>query len=320
MIALFTTIGSRMRLQVRRALGSLVVAGLLTACTEGEPAKAPGEQPTPAQPGKPADVPDGQLPEAKALLAEVVTAMGGAAKYDALTGYYAESQLNLGKLGLTGTAKMWWSREGGYYIATEMPGVGLMKIGGTADKVWGDDPVNGLRTLTGKEAEQSGWSSVLCLAHEWRKYFKTAKTVAVTNGEGGAELAEIELTSPLGDKVVLRVDLKTKLPVSQSFTQANPLGDMPVTVTFSDYREVEGFKLPFMQTVDASLMKMASTTTKIELNPSLAGVQFEMPGAPGAVTPGAPVEIKAPEAKAADAKGARTAPEAKAAKQDKPAP
>lgn len=310
----------RMRLQVGRALGSLIVASLL-ACTEGEPAKVTGEPqaPTSAAPDKSAAAPDGQLPDAEALLAEVVTAMGGAAKFDALTGYYAESQVNLGKLGLTGTAKMWWSRAGGYYIATEMPGVGLMKIGGAAGKVWGDDPVNGLRVLSGKEAEQSDWSSVPCLAHEWRKHFKTAKTVAVKD-DGGAKLAEVELVSPLGDKVVLRVDLKTKLPAAQSFTQANPLGDMPVTVKFSDYREVEGIKLPFMQMVDASLMQMASTTTKIELNPSFAGVQFEMPGTPGAVTPGAPVELPAPDAKAADAKGAKTATDTKTAKKDKPAP
>ena len=44
-----------------------------------------------------------------------------------------------------------------------------------------------------------GRGGVLCLAHEWRKYFKAAKTVAVTDGEGGAKLAEIELASPLGD-------------------------------------------------------------------------------------------------------------------------
>lgn len=233
--------------------------------------------------GGPKEVVSDGLPAAEALLDEAVVAMGGDAKFKALAGYYVESSLDMGTLGLKGVSRGWWGRAG-YYNETEMPGIGQMKIGGTAAKVWREDPVNGLRVLSGKEEEQARWSATLCLVPEWREFFKSAKTLAVKAGA-----AEIELLSPLGDKVVLRIDVDSKLPVSQTFTQASPLGDTPTTVTFEDWREVEGLKVSFRQVVDASLMKAVSVTTKLELNPQLNPAQFEMPGGAEAVTPGAPV-------------------------------
>lgn len=301
----------------------MIFAGVL-ACTGAEtpgPGTGASQPPTkgPQEPAK--DAAANGLPVAETLLDESVAAMGGADKFTALTGYYVESSLDMGALGLKGVAKGWWGRVG-FYNETEMSGIGQMKIGATKEKVWRDDPVNGLRELSGKEEEQARWSATLCLVPEWRQFFKSAKTVAVKPGPGG-KLAEIELISPLGDKVVLRIDLDSKLPVSQTFTQASPLGDTPTTVTFEDFREVNGLKVSFKQVVDASLMKAVSLTTKLELNPSLDGVQFDMPGAATAVKPGAPIEETKADAKVdakAVVKGKKPADAKAAGKQDKPAP
>lgn len=248
-----------------------------------EPAKKSPEQAPGKTPEGPIQGPIDGLPAAEAVLDETIAALGGADKFAALKGYYVESNLDMGTLGLKGTAKGWWSRAG-FYNETEMPGIGQMKIGATATKVWREDPVNGLRVLGGKEEEQARWSATLCLVPEWREFFKSARTTAVEDG-----VAKIELTSPLDDTVVLRIDLKTKLPVSQTFTQASPLGDTPTIVTFADFRDVNGLKVSFKQEVNASLMKAVSVTTKVELDPSMEGVQFDMPNAANAVTPGAPI-------------------------------
>lgn len=296
-----------------RSKSLLLVVACVLACTEPVDPGAAAPQPPPAKgPDRPeAESADG-LPVAETLLDESVAAMGGADKFKALAGYYVESSLDMGSLGLKGVAKGWWGRDG-FYNETEMPGIGQMKIGATRTKVWRDDPVNGLRVLSGKEEEQARWSATLCLIPEWREFFKSAKTTEVTGG-----VAKVELVSPLGDKIALRIDLKTKLPVSQTFTQASPLGDTPTTVTFEDFREVQGLKVSFRQVVDASLMKAVSLTTKLELNPSLDGVQFDMPGAASAVTPGALVEDVKTDAKApVDAKAAKRDAKAVGTKKDR---
>lgn len=285
-----------------------VVFALVAGCTE--PTSRPETKAASEAKDAPETAPRAPLdgmPEAEQLLADVVDAMGGADKFAAVKSYYSESNLDMGTLGLTGVAKLWW-REGDFYIETEMPGIGLQKLGGKGDRLWGDNPVHGLRALAGKEAEQARSSSALCLAYEWKKHFTSAKTVAMKPDANGVQIAEIEFTSPLGDKVVLRVNLETKLPLSQSLTQANPFGDIPETVTFSDYRDVEGLKLPFKQTVEAPLMKATATMTKIELNVATDTVPFDMPGASTAVSPGQLVDaLKPVEAKADAKKGEATA-------------
>lgn len=257
------------------------------ACTGGG---APAEsgpskvdsKPVAAGPAEPA------LPNAEQLLADAVQAMGGADRFAGFKNFYAESTMNMGALGLKGVARTWW-RDGDFYNETEMPGVGQMKIGGLGGKAWADDPISGLRALTGKEAEQAMWSATLCLAHDWKRYFPKAETTAVKEVDG-KKLAEVTFTSALGDKVVLRIDMASKLPVSQSFEQASPMGNMPATVYFKDYREIEGVKIPYQQDVDASLTKAVTTTTRLEFNTPVDESKFAMPGASQAVTPGALVD------------------------------
>ncbi len=280
---------SSMSRSLRRLALLVLVAG--TACTDNN---KPGSDPAPT-PGagevKPATVSTPAapaLPNAEALLAEAVEAMGGAAKFDALKSFYTESTLSMKSMGLTGVARTWW-RGGDFYNESEMPGVGQMRIGGLAGKAWGDDPISGLRTLGDKEAEQAMWSANLCLAHDWKRYFKTAETTGIKEVEG-KKLAEISFTSPLGDVVVLRIDMASKLPVSQSFTQVSPLGTMPATVYFKDFREIEGFKIPFEQVVDASLTQAVSTTVKVEFNVAVDDAKFAKPGSREAVVPGALVD------------------------------
>lgn len=277
-----------------RSLGLGLV--LLAACTERgaatEAAPTKADDKAAAVATTPAEA---EQPDAEKLLAESVEAMGGAVRFEALKSFYSESSINLGALGLSGAAKTWWRAGGDFLNESEMPGVGQMRIGSLGGKPWADDPISGLRTLSGKEAEQALWSATLCLACEWKRHFKAAKLTGVTEVEG-RKLAEISLTSPLGDEVVLRIDMASKLPVSQSFTQASPLGSMPATVHFKDFRDVEGLKLPFEQMVDASLTKAVSTTSKIELNPAVEDARFAMPGGRETVTPGAlenPAKIEA---------------------------
>jgi len=298
------------------ASGRLAVLGLalLVACTErtdATPKPAPAESAAKAVPEEKAK------PEelgAEELLAEAVEAMGGAAKFDALQSFYSEATLSTGSLGLTGTAKTWW-RGGDFYNESEMPGVGQMKIGRLGDQVWGNDPISGLRALSDKEAEQAMWSASLCLAHNWKRYFKSVSG-PVAAVEDGKRVLEISLTTPLGDVVVLRLDAETKLPVSQSFTQVSPLGSMPMKVRFKDYRETDGLKIAFQQELDASITKLVSTTVKMEFNAPVDESKFAMPGAAQAVVPGMLVDgakvdpTKAAEpAKAGSTKDAKQKPQ-----------
>jgi len=251
---------------------------------------------------------DDGLPKAEELLAKSVQALGGE-KLEAVKAVYTESTIDMKAMGLHGTAKTWWQGTS-FYGDSEIGGVGRTRIGGTLGNIWSDDPIHGLRTLSGREAEQASWSSSVCMPCTWQKHFKSAKTTKIDKDKGRAE---ITLTSQTGDEMVLAIDLKTHLPVSQSFKQASPLGDTPVEIGFEDYREIEGIQMAHRQRVHASIMEIVSEVTKVELNPEIDPKLFEMPGPKGGMidpaNPAPPEPKPAPDApapakKAADAKKA----------------
>ena len=261
-------------------LGALL-STLLCACNEGERNGSAGSvvdaaEADAAKVDAEAEAKADALPDAKALLAESVEALGGAANFEAIRSYHIVSKMTDDGLGLNGVADTWW-RDGDFYVESDIPGVGKMRLGSQGGKVWSDDPINGPRAIFGVEAEQSAWSTSRCIAHDWRNYFKSAETTELLEVDGST-IAVITLTSMSGDEVKLNIDMATKMPVSQSFKQANPLGAMPVTVTFADYRTVHGTQVAFRQLVDATLTKMTSETESFDVNVEIPDGLFAPPG------------------------------------------
>lgn len=268
----------------------------LSACSGGGPGgPAPKKEEAKAEAAKTAPevaAPAAELPKAEALLAEVVEASGGAAKLDAIKSYRSEAKVEIVGMGISGIGVGWW-KDGDFYNEADLPGVGRITAGSKGGKPWTSDPVQGLRALTGKEAEMALAASSLNLAHDWRRYFDKAETTKVEE-VGGKKIADVKLSSTkAGHELTLRIDLADKRVVGRTFKQPSPMGDMPVEESLSDYREQDGVWFSFQQLADMKLQKMQTTTTKLELNPAgLDESKFAMPGS----------EAPPPDAKATDAK------------------
>ncbi len=221
---------------------------------------------------------DDSLPSAERLLADTAKVLGGEQLAN-IKGVYTESAIDMKSMGLKGTAKAWWQGNK-FYGDSEIPGVGLTRIGGILGQtLWSDDPIHGLRSLSGREAEQAAWGSSVCLPCTWKDQFKAAKTRKITD-DGKAV---ISLTTASGDEMVMTIDLESKLPLSQKFKQASPLGDTPIEIKFEDYREVSGMQVAHRQVVHASIMTITSEVTKVEVNPTIDPKIFEMPAPKGGI-------------------------------------
>ncbi len=74
-----------------------------------------------------------------------------------------------------------------------------------------------------------------------------------------------------GDAVEVKIDPATQLIASESYTQAQPAGPpSEVTVALSDYKDVDGIKLPFKITLSQGDSKMAdATVSEYKLNSGL---------------------------------------------------
>lgn len=215
------------------------------------------------------------LPVAEELLEKSVAAAGGRERVEAIDSFHFIGQVDAPALNITGKVETWW-RGGDFFMLQSIEGIGTNKSGKQGDVIWTEEPINGLRKLSGQEAEQHAWASSLLLAADWKKHFAKAETVAERT-ENGKKVYDVKLTSDSGAELTLGVDAETNLVTSQSFTVVNPMGPTPVKMDLEDYREVDGIKIPFEQKSDLGVLKLSQKITKVELNVDVDPSRFAMP-------------------------------------------
>ena len=247
----------------------------------GEPTTVPGETnaeqtPADAPAAEAGDASAEALPEASEVLAKAVEAVGGKEAVDKITSSYMESKTSIKAQNLEYMTKI-WSKGDNFYVEIVMPGVGTSQVWKQGEEIWSKDPINGMRKLEGKEAEQTRWGADPLIAANWNKYFDTAETIE-RKPLGDKEVYAVKLSK--GEtELVLLFDVDGFLPAGQSFTQETPMGAMPVTVTLQDYREVEGVMTSFKSVTSMQIMSIEQSVEKYDINIEIDDAKFAHPDA-----------------------------------------
>jgi hypothetical protein len=264
-----------------------VLAALVVGCSP-KPATPSTTPPVADAPPPAADA----LPAAEEILAQSVEAAGGKDAHEKLASYYSESHMEIPSQGLSADTKTWWEK-GKFYSEITMPGVGLTRVWFDGTTVTSDDPVNGRRTLDGKESIQTRWASSVSLAHDWKNYFTQASTVGRREVDG-RKLLDVKLTGEQESEVVLSFDESTHLLASQQFKQQSPMGAMPVEIAVVEYKPYAGIQHAARTEMRLAIFTATTTVTKFDANVEIDDAKF---------TPTAPEPPKpAPAAAPADAK------------------
>lgn len=265
-------------------LGSLLLAlALCWACKqagsdagEGKDASASaGAKTAPGEAAEPAAEPAAELPAAEDILERAAAAMGGKDAIDRVQSFYYRGTIDMVGQNIHGDLEIWW-KGGDFFMEQVVPGIGTMRAGKQGEEIWSQDPIHGLRRLSGVEAEQHAWASSLLLAAEWKRYFQSAKTIAARQVDGHT-VHDVELSAPSGLRVVMSFDADSGLQVGQSFEQVTPMGKQPFEVRFEDYREVEGIKLAYRQVIDAKVQQVVQVITEVRLNAPVDAAKFAYP-------------------------------------------
>ncbi|MEM6994814.1 MAG: hypothetical protein AAF721_30145 [Myxococcota bacterium] len=200
---------------------------------------------------------------AEQLMADAVAAAGGRAALDAIESFHSRSTLEIEGQRISGTVELWW-KGGDYYAENTMTGIGKTRAWKKGAVMWAEDPISGKRKLEGAEAKQSAWTGSLSVVGSWKEHFSEAE-LGPTRTVDGVEVVEVKLSG--NDlEATLSLDTKTQLPRQMAFQQTTPMGDVPVTMHFEDYREVEGVKIPFRTRTSMTLAEAVQTVESLEIN------------------------------------------------------
>jgi predicted Zn-dependent peptidase len=192
----------------------------------------------------------------KDLLARAQAAAGGAEKLAAVKDYTLEAsfQFDSSAGGMQVTETDRWMAPSHFRQDSAMPS-GKISVYIDGESGWIATP-QGPGALTGTQLKQ-------VRGDEFRAFFPMLLSDrTVGRAVKAVDDVTVEISDKSGQVVRLVTDAETGLPRSALYDTATATGEVAVTETYSDYREVGGLKLPFHISITAGGRSYAEVTVK----------------------------------------------------------
>lgn len=236
--------------------------------------KAPSLQMTVVEPIAPKFVDNAPLPTADAVLANYARLTGGANAMGRMTSRVIKGRVDVPGLSFGGTFEFYMTSNGKWLTIMNVNPIGIVKQG-----------FDGVANWTSTENSSKGASlpenAVLAVADFYRNaklselYPKTKLLGKVR--EGDRELYMIEAAPRSGAAEKLYFDAQSGLVVQRDFTRTSSRGPIQAEVYFSDWRNVDGFRLPCSLTQMIGNLTLVITIDEIRHNVAIDDARFQRP-------------------------------------------
>src|SRR5207244_1817831 len=140
------------------------------------------------------------------------------------------------------------------------------------------DPLQGNRDLTGNQLENLRNGSFPTPMLDYKERGVTA-TLLPKEKVGGRDAFVLQFAPKSGSPVKNYIDAETFMPMRSVVTVNVPQlnADVESTVEFSDYRAVDGVKIPFQTKLSSSVQNYTVTVAKVEHNAEIDDKSFVKP-------------------------------------------
>ncbi len=213
------------------------------------------------------------------VLARAKAASGGAA-WDAVTGLRVRAKVRMG--GMNGAVETLQDARAGRYVSRIELGPAREAEGFDGAQAWSQDDSGQVRAEEGGDAREGAADEAYrtALAFWYPERWPASIEGAGDREEGARRFRVVRITPRGGRPFELWIDAATSLPdrtVEKTAAETR-------TVLFSDYREVQGVKVPFAyrQTNGEAKYDQLISVDTVELNPELSDGTFAPPPPPAA--------------------------------------
>ncbi len=262
---------------VARAIGALEIGmnvvrmgrglGWLAVCTLTLAGVAPAGQPSGATGAAEVKTTSSVNPSVDDIIKRYVDVTGGEAAYKKITSRVLTAKMTMSGPGMEFTVVSTQKAPGKMLTVTSSEATGESKQGTDGDIVWEISQGTGERVLTGSEREDMLRRASIMADVTPRAFFETIELTGVEE-VGGKDAYVLKMTPKSGESVTNYYDKESGLLVRSKMTLTHPMGKLEMTVNMSDYREVDGIRIPFKNetTVKGLPIKMNMTVEKVEHN------------------------------------------------------
>jgi zinc protease len=194
----------------------------------------------------------GQPAPAKATTAEqivdrFVEVTGGKAARLRVKTQTVKTRVEIASQGIKGVGTM-YRTAGISYSEMEIPGVGKMEEGVYKGVAWDKSAMLGARVKKEDESHTALRAAAMDVEWNWRNHYTAELGTAA---ESTPEPSDVVVMKPKagGHPETRYYSQATGLLIKLSTKQKSPMGEIPMNVLFSDYRDVDGVKMAFKNTV-----------------------------------------------------------------------
>lgn len=215
------------------------------------------------------------LPSVEEVMENRVEALGGEA---ALARHH--NSLTKGKMSISGIEMdmtIYTAEPNLLYTLFESDMIGKMESGCNGEVAWDMSVMQGASVKEGEELEKALFDAAFNAELHWRDRF-TNIDVQAEEEIDGTPCYKVVLTPTVGDTVTAYVDTETWLTVKTETVSNSPTGSISIVSSPSDYREVDGVKVPFsVKLVLMGAQELITTTDSIEFNVEIPEGTFDLP-------------------------------------------
>jgi zinc protease len=216
------------------------------------------------------------LPSAEEVMERSVEALGGEA---ALARHH--NSLTKGKMSVSGVEMkmtMYSAEPNLSYTLFESDMIGKMESGCNGEVAWDMSVMQGASLKEGEELEERLFDAAFNAQLHWRDRY-TNIDVQAEEDVNGTACYKVVLTPAVGDTITAYVDTGTWLTARTETVSNSDMGSISIVTNPSDYREVDGVKVPFMiKTMLMGAQEMTMTMDSVEFNVEIPEGTFDLPG------------------------------------------
>jgi zinc protease len=215
---------------------------------------------------------------AEQVLDKSTVASGGAAAIARLKTTTTKGTVSLPAMNINGTMEINSKAPNKFYLRMNLSGIGEQQNGFDGTTAWSKDPISGLRTLTGAEAMQAKAQAEAQAQLSWKLLYSKMEMLGGRK-VGNTPCYALKLTQRTGGSVATQYyDAKTFLLLRADAVTESPQGKIPGETYTSDYRVVDGVKMPFkIRQVIAGQQEILITLTEVKNNLPLDDKLFVKP-------------------------------------------
>jgi hypothetical protein len=215
-------------------------------------------------------------PTAEAILDRYIEVTGGREAYEKRQTEIITGTLDFAGQGLKGKIQRYSQAPDKYYATLELPGVGPVEMGVNDGIAWEKSAILGPRIKTGEERSQALREAALNASLNWRKLYPKVELAGMETVDG-EECYKVVMTPKDGQPQTMYFQKKSGLAVKITTIASSQMGEIPVSIAVTDYKNFDGVWVPAKTTQKAAGQEFTITIDKVQSNPQIPAERFALP-------------------------------------------